>query len=168
MEVSMNDSTLLLLLAVLFGLIFGGLGLALLLVGLASRRKAQASSGWPATRGTILVAEVREQSDSDEDGYSSTSYRPYVQYEYKASGSTLQSSQLTFGGTVSGTRGWAQKALQAYTPGASVMVYYNPSKPSEAVLDRKAGGFTLFVGVGVVFLLIGLGALCLGSLSVFL
>lgn len=164
----MDDSSLLLFLSFLFGLIFGGVGLALLVWGMVSRRKAQASATWPSTTGSILQAEVRQERSVDDEGSTSITYRPFVQYEYQVGGRTYQSSQLSFGGGVSGTQGWAQKALQPYTPGAPAAVYYNPAKPQEAVLERKAGGFGLLAGLGGLFLLIGVGAFCFGTLALFL
>jgi hypothetical protein len=41
-------------------------------------------------------------------------------------------------------------------------VYYNPDDPSDAVLERQAGGATLSLVIGIVFMVIGLSLGCLG------
>jgi hypothetical protein len=40
-----------------------------------------------------------------------------------------------------------------------VTVYYNPNNPSEAVLERAAGGSVLGIVIGIIFLLV---SLCVG------
>ena len=58
----------------------------------------------------------------------------------------------------------AEQTLQKYPVDKQVTVYYNPNNPSEAVLERRAGGGAAGWVVGIVFLVAGLcfGCLVLG------
>jgi hypothetical protein len=53
----------------------------------------------------------------------------------------------------------AQTVLARYPLNAPVVVYYNPAKPSDAVLERKAPGSNFLIWVGAAILLLVLAAL---------
>jgi len=55
----------------------------------------------------------------------------------------------------------AHKVVARYPAGAQVMVYYNPQKPSEALLERSMPGFIKWFWIALVLtdlFLCGLGA----------
>ncbi len=131
-----------------FGLICGGFfllltlaaGIGLLTYSLSSKKKAGASQNWPAAPGTVIVSEVRQSSTSDDDGNIKVHYYPHIEYTYFAGGQSNTGKQVSFGGI----RGYNNPAQAETTTGkypvnCSVMVYYNPANPHEAVLERAAG-----------------------------
>jgi len=105
-----------------------------------SKKKAGASLAWPSAPGTVTVSDVRQSSSTDEDGHVTVSYYPRVEYEYTVDGQAYTSKQAAFGGVRGyGSPDRARQDLAKYPAGAAVTAYYNPEKPSEAVLERAAG-----------------------------
>jgi hypothetical protein len=151
-----------------FGLICGGffllvtliIGGVLVFLAMRSKKKSEASQTWPSTSGTVMVSEIRESSSTDDDGYTRTYYHPKVEYGYEVAGQAFTGKNISFGGQVGyGSPSQVNPVLAKYPLGANVTVYYNPEKPSEAVLERKAGGFKFLMTGGILLLVIGL---CIG------
>ena len=149
-----------------FGLLCGGfffvitfaIALYLLIHNSRSKKKAGESQNWPAAPGTITVSEVRESRTTDEDDNVKIDYYPYVEYTYFAGGQAQTSKLISFGGTRGYSRPQpAQEVLQKYPLHGSVMVYYNPQKPQEAVLEKVAGsGAKVAKTIGIIVLIISL------------
>lgn len=122
------------------------------------RRKAEASAAWPATQGKIVRSWVRTESSWDTDTGTTYSYFPEVRYEYEVMGQKYEGKNISFGGSVgSSSRAYAEKVIAQYPADKEVTVYYNPEKPSEAVLERGMRGGTLLLILGGV---LGLLAAC--------
>lgn len=144
---------------------FIGAGIFLIYRSVQSRKKAQASQGWPSTAGLINESRVAHSTHTDTDGDSSDSYTPYIEYTYQVGGQTYTGRDLTFGFTQGyGNEAKAQSVLAKYPPGAQVSVYYDPADPQKAVLERQAGGFAAGLILGIIFLVIGLIMSCVGVL----
>jgi len=142
-------------------LIFGGVGVFAIYTGRKSIRQADASQRWPATTGKITNAQVEYSSSIDTEGDSRDSYSPRVSYEYQALGQTYTGTKISFGFSKSyGSRRQAEDELARYPLGSQVTVYYDPSNPAEAVLERKAGGSMLATVVGVIFIVLSLCISC--------
>ena len=149
-----------------FGLLCGGfffvitfaIAIYLLVQSSRSKKKAGESQNWPAAPGTITVSEVRESRTTDQDDNIQVSYYPYVEYTYFAGGQVQTSKMISFGGTQGFNRPQpAQEVLQKYPLNGSVMVYYNPQKPQEAVLEKVAGsGAKTARTIGIIVLIISL------------
>lgn len=162
-------------LGIILGMLCGGLfllafaagGAYLIYSSLKSRKKAEASRNWPAASGVVRSVKVSEQTSTDSEGDSSTSYTPRVEYDYSVNGVLYRGKKLAFGaekGYASEKAAWA--ALAAYPEGASVTVYYDPANPGEAVLQQKAVAATAGLVIGIILVLVavcggcgGLGAL---------
>jgi len=143
-----------------FVLVFAGIGAFLIYQSVRGRQKADASQSWPSTSGQITEAHVSHHTSSDTDGEMSDHYTPQVKYTYQAIGQEYQGDKLGFGFQQSfGSQAKAQAALAPFPVGAQVTVYYDPNNPAEAVLERKAGGATLSLVLGIIFVVIGL---CIG------
>jgi len=148
---------------VIFSLLFLGLGVGMVFWARSTRRKAQASQAWPTAAGAVISSEVKvERNTSSMDGemQETVSYRPVVSYRYAVGGVEHIGSRIAFG-PASYTKGSAETIAEMYPAGASVSVFYNPEKPEDAVLERKAGGSTLLTIGGIVFLLVGVSLSCL-------
>lgn len=109
------------------------------------RRRMAVVSTWPSTMGTVINSFL-EQRSSSEGG--TTDY-PVVQYSYQVAGQTYQSSKRAPGMEVGGTG--ARGVVARYPVGAQVMVFYDPQKPSDAVLERKAPAQWLMWFLLIVF-----------------
>ena len=155
----MESSNVGLIIALFLGAVFGILGLIFLIIALRSRKKAKASQSWPTVPGTVTAASLQENREIDEDGSVSYTYEPVVQYRYAVMGHEYVGSKIAFGANTFG-RAQAEQKVNAYPPGAAVTVHYNPDKPEEAVLETQAAGGSVFLIVGIIFLLIALGACC--------
>ncbi len=153
-----------------FGLICGGffllitlaVGVALVLWGARSKKKAGASLQWPATSGTITASEVRQGTNTDEDGLTTYYYFPHVEYSYSIAGQTFNSKQISFGGRQgfnSPTN--VQTIVAKYPINSIVQVFYNPQKQAEAVLERVAGGGAKVASImGIIVLVISAMIAC--------
>lgn len=169
----MSENTIPLLFALLCGgffalVTFGG-GIALIVAGLRSRKKAEASQSWPSTVGEIVQAEVKVGTDreivigadTDEIPDVKHYYYPTVEYTYQVGGTQYSSKQIAFGGTVGySSRAKAQAQLNKYPVGKQVTVYYNPEKPSEAVLERQSAAAKWFTVVGAILIVLSLCITC--------
>jgi hypothetical protein len=114
--------------------------------------RADAASDWPTTVGTIVSVQV------DELEYGTgTHWFPRVAYQYTVHGRTMIDTQLTSGQQPHWRdRAEAQHFLERYVTRARVVVYYNPERPSEAVLEPRQGGRTQpMLGLGLALVAIG-------------
>jgi hypothetical protein len=114
-------------------LVLGGLGFFLYKRNQQSMVYRQSTQTWQSTTGTVLMSSVQESYS----GGSHSTY-PVVVYQYDVSGQRYQSQRIKAGEQFLNVRitGQAEAAVQKYPIGSTVTVYYNPSNPSEAVLER--------------------------------
>lgn len=156
---SSPDPTLLIV-GFCFLLVFFLLGAGMIFFSLRARKKAQQSQSWPSTAGTVSEVQVKEISREDADGFQTTSYQPQVTYSYQVGNQTYTSDRLSFGARVSyGNRNQASKVLEAYPVGMPLVIYYDPEKPAEAVVERQASGFKLLLIGGILLIVI---SFCVG------
>jgi hypothetical protein len=109
------------------------------------RRRMAVVSQWPSTMGSVLMSKTQWRS-SGENG--STEY-PVVQYSYQVNGQAFQGMKIAPGPEVGGMG--AKKVVARYPAGAQVMVFYDPQKPSDAVLEKKAPAQWLFWLLLIIF-----------------
>lgn len=124
--------------------------------------KASQSSRWPTAAGLMTANAVVHKVETDADGDSDDVYYVEPVYEYEVEGKTLTGKRIAFGGRTRFDNPQKAEAVVArYPAGASVMVHYNPRKPSECVLEStRPTLFTpiLLTIVGLVFAVVGLGS----------
>ena len=118
------------------GVLAGGF---LIIKSILDGRTSKASLQWPSVPGTVVFSQwVNYNTPGD-----TPSSAPEVRYSYVVNGQTWQSSTVKFGGV------GRQKILDKYPKGNPVQVFFDPQRPSNAVLET--GGSTqviLFAGVG--------------------
>ncbi len=125
------------------------IGVPLFLWGFVQYRKSRAAAMWPTAQGAIVGATVESEfSRGGEDEADSWSYYPAVQYHYAVGQQTYQGNRIAIE-----RRGYqrpeqAQAALAPFPVGQPVLVYYDPARPHEAVLDpsKKAGVVLMVIG----------------------
>ncbi len=119
------------------------------------RAKVQASQNWPPVMGTIVEATLRKQSDGE-----GTTYAPQIRYDYVVNGVRYTSNRIAFTPQTYVRSKRAQQDLDRYPVNSAVTVYFDPAKPSDAVLQRNAPNTVLGLAAGIVLLAIAVaGAL---------
>lgn len=146
----------------ILGVIFIILGLVFLIINNANRKKTQKALSWPVARGTVTHIEIKEHTSvDDEDGATSTTYEPVVEYTYQVMGQPYTSRRIAYGASQFDKNTAHQKMVQ-YPQGKVVEVRYNPDKPAESVLETVVAGGKAFQIVGLIFLLIGVVCVLVG------
>lgn len=156
----------------MIGYICGGLlivtffifGVSTIIFGIRNRKKAEASQAWPAAPGVITQGWIEESRDTDEDGYTTYSYKPRWKYEYQVSEQTYASDRIGFGGQKTySNRRQAEQELVRFPVNSQVRAYFNPADPSESTLIRGTKGTMGGIIAGVILLLLSVCG-CLGGL----
>jgi hypothetical protein len=113
----------------------------ILLLSLIEGAQAMSSREWASTTGMIVRGHVASQRDEEDNKQTRIVYRPVVSYTYFVKGEQYVSDRIHFGPPRRlKDRAAGEKELAAYPEGATVTVYYNPEKPSDAVLKRESPG----------------------------
>ena len=120
------------------------------------------TSHWPSVEGTIIDSQVRSSSSHDRDTRTTTvSYIIKLRYEYVVADKRYEGSNrnLTFDAVAKSAseREMELERTSKYPVGGRIRVYYDPRKPSRAVLDTSPASastkvaFSLLVFMGAVF-----------------
>lgn len=130
----------------IFVLMFGGLGIMLIVVGtreLFIQRRVMA--GAVAVDAVILSAEVKTSTSSNTDrrllrDNSTTSHTPEVRFEYTLNGVRYESDMLYPTVIVTGyaSRESAADEIREYTPGVKVKAYADASFPERGFLRLES------------------------------
>jgi hypothetical protein len=138
--------------AALFSLVFIAIGAVLISYAIRMAAKAQQSLAWPYTEGQITHSAVLYKTGATATTTNAGTYKADVSYRYQVKGATFSSSQISLLDFSSSSAGRAETIARDYPDGAAVRVYYNPSRPSEAVLEPGvAGGIKLLYAIGAIF-----------------
>jgi len=137
-------------------LILSVVGLFALGSALRSKRLANASQSWQGTQGKVIESRVEKRTSTDTtDGHSSTSYDAIVLYKYSVMGKEYSGDRVAFG--VKNTNpGPANEVIKRYPVDTQVMVYYNPKKPGEAVLERSSNSGWAQIVVAIALFVAGI------------
>ena len=146
-----------------FVLIFGIIGVVMLVKYFHDKKKAEESQNWSSAPGRITESYVRREESTDSEGYMTTSYYPEVRYNYEFLGSEYTGDKIAFGGKVGGNQKKAQANLVQHPVGKNVIIYYDPNNPEDAILERKMSGKSMLI-IGVVFTLIAFCTACVGGI----
>ncbi len=136
-----------------FGLVFGTIGLAILLLSLRDSLQRLATRRWAPTPCTVVESAI------DNDG---EQHRFNVVFEYRFNDCTYSNRHFTHKGGMRQSRiGDAQRLLDRYSPGASMTCYVNPGNPTEAIIlrDLSASGIVVPILFCLPFLIFGYGLL---------
>lgn len=136
---------------IIFPLVFAAIGAVMVFIGLRNRRRAEASQSWFPAAGVVKVANLKKHYRKG-----GVDYEPKVEYTYTIMGTPYEGKRLCFG-TPRLTYKKATEKLSLYPPGGKIVAYYNPDKPTEAVLEREAPGVGGILFGGILLLLFGIG-----------
>ena len=106
---------------------------------------------WPETEGVITSSEVYT-SESSEGG---SSFCLDISYEYTVDNVNYTGYRVSYSSEDS-CDSWSQNADDDYPEGKIIPVYYDPSDPSESVLETGFAGVDFFLCCFFIFPLIGL------------
>jgi hypothetical protein len=132
-------------------------------MGWRQKQKGSTSEGWSKVNGVIISTQLNEQTSSDNDGFTRTTYEPVVDYVYQVNGQTYHGNKISAGWSMSYDYNSAQKKISPYKTDAPVVVYYNPANPAEAVLETKSSSGNIMLIIGIVLLALGLCVCCIVS-----
>ncbi len=132
------------------------IALFLLLWALSARRKVRQSNDWEQTLGKVLFSMVETRRGSSGGSGTSTSYYPKIVYEYRVMGQVYHGDRFNLGEVGLGSYKRVAATVAEYPVGKQIEVYYNPTNPVEAVLQRKAPASNLLI-VMVIIILASLG-----------
>ena len=150
--------------------VFGAIGVGFFIFGYIQRRKAKVTEAWPTVSGTIVSARLDQHMRTERhDGhsYTSTSHTPIIEYSYQVGQRAYQGNRVFPGATMSYDLGTAQGIVNRYQPGMTVTVHYDPTDPTQAVLETKSKGGNLFLILGAIFAVLGMLGCCIGVVLVF-
>jgi hypothetical protein len=109
-------------------------GICILVLGIVIRNKIKDSKSWPKTNGVIIESTIQSEWVRSGSGRIYV-VCPKVIYEYQVDGKNYTSSQLALIEHNSADENLARGKAEKYSPRQYVEVYYNPRKPSFAVLE---------------------------------
>jgi hypothetical protein len=112
-------------------------------------------------KGHIIVSTSENRSVKkgvDDDADTETRNFAKIVYEYTIASHRYQSSRVSIGDDTGNSE--VAETLAKYPKGKEVTVYYNPSKRTEAVLERE---MPPFVWKGIALIILGLIALIVGG-----
>ncbi len=119
-------------------------GIGLITSGIWQRRKVRVSAAWPTAMGAIIKSEIRRPAHTD------SRYELAVEYAYLVNGTRYTGKRIEFGQKGYARRKTAEAAIEKYPANSSVIVYFNPEKPEEAVLSRRASTAMIHVAFGII------------------
>lgn len=122
--------------------VLSAIGPGMIFVGLRLRSKARASQSWLQVMGRVAKAALMKDGDG-------MAVEAAVEYDYSVNGVSYRGKRLRFGGWYRRLP-FIQADLERYRPGFEVAVFYDPNKPSDAVLLREAKGTLLWILVGIL------------------
>jgi hypothetical protein len=138
----------------LFSLVFVGIGCAILMYGRSLSSKAQASLDWLSVEGEIAHSAVL--LERDRAGSGNRISKADIVYRYKVGGRDYSSTTISVCDMGAGSR-YAESIVERYPDKLKVKVYYDPSDPSDSLLEPgDAAGVKLLSLIGGGFLAGGL------------
>lgn len=139
----------------IIGIIFAGvfcvIGTAFFLLGALAMYSQIQSQGWPSVVGVINTVNITSGQPCGNGGCS-TIYYFHSTYNYSVGGSQYTGTQLSLGGSSFSSISQAAAAANEYAVGSHPNIYYNPSSPSQAVLQTGINwSYAVFGIVGLAF-----------------
>jgi hypothetical protein len=115
------------------------------------------SKEWPQVTGKIIKNELkRRDAEGSIEGTRTTHYSAELEYLYPIKGKEFSSKKIKLFKNDIISRKFNQGILDKYPKGASVKVFYNPKKPSFAILETGGGARLLVI---ITLLILGFGAM---------
>jgi len=137
--------------AVLFGVCLLAVAVVLLASGIRSLLMGNRAVSWATTTGAIISSKCVDYSSLD----TGLSYFAHVKYRYTVAGESYQGDRIAFGYSGGWWRRPNQRIADRLSSATTVLVRYDPDKPSMAVLSCGLNGSTirtLFAGIWLLLM----------------
>jgi len=138
-------------------IVFTGIGIVIALFSYKAYQVSLESKDWPNVQGVITRSEVEQQTSTTGEGANkktTVNAYPKITYQYQIGGQIHESTRISF----SSTSGNANQMVSRYPKGKTVPVYYNPTKPKQAVLVPGNSGLNIVPYIfSAVSILLGVG-----------
>ncbi len=132
-------------------LLFGAIGAGVAISARVAKQRLKRSQLWPSVRGSVTKSYVRSSQSNRQSGYA-----PELEYTYWVDRQYVgRTINLVFERHQS--RAEAEEYCAGHPVGSELQVFYNPSDPSDACLERGDSMLWMFELVGLIF--VGAGAL---------
>ncbi len=107
--------------------------------------KSRLSKSWNTVTGKVIKSEIYTSRDSD----ANATYRADIAFEYIVDGSKYLSDRLYYGVKIMSSDNWinSKKSVDKYPVGKEIIVYYDPDKPNDSVIEPG-----IHFGLGGVFI----------------
>jgi hypothetical protein len=136
-------------------LILSLVGLFVIVSALRSKRQADTSQDWLGVQGKIIESRIEKRESTDYDGSSTTHYTAIVRYTYSVMGEEFTGDRVAFG-IKAIDKNSANEIINRYPVDNTVMIYYDPNNPGQAVLERVTKTGWLQVVIGIALFLAGI------------
>ncbi|MRR39066.1 DUF3592 domain-containing protein [bacterium] len=136
-------------------LVISLLGIFMIVSALRRRRQEESSAGWPGVQARVIESALEKASRTNVDGPDTTEFIPHVRYAYTVLGREYTSNRISFA-PLTTNQSPAEQILSRYPAGATVMVYYNPAQPDQAVLERSGGSLWVSLVIGILMIVAGI------------
>ena len=154
-----------------FLIVFGAgtllLGAAYVISIIVTRTRNEGTANWPGVTGSVKNAYVYQHDRSTSAG-TTTTYTPVVGYTYTVADQEYQAYKrnfLPYDQASLKSQEEAEAVCARYPSEAEVEVYYNPTNPSQAVLEKpKAVAHMAVFWYGIVCIFLGGGMIAIGIL----
>ena len=142
----------------LFSLMFVVVGAIIFGYAMRVARKAAQSLSWPTAEGEITRSAAVYQTELNETSGGTDTFKADTAYQYVVNARSYVSSRISMADFMTAsTTGRAQSIAEQYPSKSRVEVFYNPSDPSEAVLEPgDCTGIKLIYFIGGIFAAAGL------------
>jgi hypothetical protein len=124
---------------IIIGICFFAVGVGILCSGINNLIMANQAKTWPSAEGMIKSSKCVYYYVMNE----SSSYFTHVNYSYAVAGKSYQGDRIAFGYSGSWWRRPNQQIADRLSSAETVMVRYDPDKPSMAVLSCGLNGSTI-------------------------
>lgn len=114
------------------------------------------AQSWPSTEAQISASEIEVSLAKQ-----SKSYEAKFEYTFNVDGQDWTGSQYGFF-VFSGSKEASEELVKRYPVGKTANIFYNPSQPSDALMDRSLGPAIWFAIGPFVLTIAGSVLLCLG------
>jgi len=139
-----------------FALIYLAMLLGTMYFAFVSIPKTLKTKFWPTTTGKVISSKLNEKKKLTKNAATITVYSANIEYAYHVDGKEYSSKKIKWVDHNSNNAGYHQKIVAMYAKDREIPVFYNPKKPSVALLEP---GFSAGNFIGLIFFVIGLGSM---------
>lgn len=117
---------------------------------------AEKTTKWPASTGKITDSQLDSESNTDENGHTTTYYSPRISYTYSVDGDEYSSTRVAWNPLKTASSSDANALIEKFGEGKTIDVFYSPNDHATSVLIRGISrNDTKFVTVSLGIVIIG-------------